>query len=598
MSTPPDASTTDGQPAAPEAGVSDSPLDLLARLPASLDWAVMFRASMVRSLVDPALIPAMFGLPADPGAATGSFIVLTSAGCGFASADGGPLPWVAGAGADQPSLAVRWARQIRLLPEVATADCVGIGALPGAAPVVLAVDVRDGLGAATALFEARPDERDYGLLRAVGVRPAGGEPAGDHWRARFTNELPQHLLAAAVSRFSRTHHCNQFFLQHGRIDGTLAAGLASAASGRVVEARQRALGMALRIALAARQAPMPMTAVPVGPAAAYPYGDVVPFGFLLAAIAGARRESPSLDAATTLVRRHLDAARAGGLWPFHRGGLPTATDSALVLLGRGGADEVERLERFNDGAGAYVPQLWAAERDEARMQWTPQVDHWCQPDFGTTCLARALRAREGLPERTPLAWLEAGFARRSALYFANPYLVDWALALAVARDPAAGGLRARLAAEILAGADAEHGFGAYDHALSTALAVLALGALGVGSRAVRLAQVRLAELTGASGFGPPPTPFYSTERVVEHAGGVIRGRGVLRVGDEWHALTLYEDGFRAVVASLVAQALAVPADPFTDDPAPAGPVHPRYRARSAEAYVAGFALPPYIGRRP
>jgi hypothetical protein len=580
----------------PSAAENASALAVLERLPAALGWAVMFRSSTVLTLIDRELAPQVFSLPPEAAVADSAFIVLTSAGRGLAGRDGATT-WHSGTLPRGGSLAERWAGRLALMPDIATADCVGIGALPGEPPVVLALTVEDGIAAAEAIFERAPDERNYELLAAAGVRYRGGEPAGPHWRARFTNDLPQHLLAAALSGFARTGHCNRFFLQHGVIDAPLAAGLVAAVQSRIEEARRRMLTLVLRQALAARRSALAMTCLPPAPDIAFPYGDVVPLGFLLAAIERSGIEDEKLAAGAALLRRQLEKLRCGTLWPFHRERLPTATDSALVLLGHRGAAEIEALERFNDGSGRYLPQLDAAERDGEHMRRSAAVDHWCQGDLGTTCLVRALRAEAGLPQRTPIALLEEPFAERGALFFANPYLMDWALALALRGDAGGAALRAKLGREIRASANADGSFGRYDQALSTALAILALAALGISGRPLLLAQLRLAQLLAEAGLGPPPTPFYSTERLAD-AAGAIRGRGILRVGEGWYALSLYEDGYRMILAALAAEALSVATDDAPETPAAAEEPHPRYRAPSAEAYVAGFALPPYVrGRR-
>jgi len=583
--------------ALPAAAENASALAVLERLPAALGWAVMFRTSMVLTLIDRELAPQVFSLPPDAAVADSAFIVLTSAGRGLAGRDGATA-WHNGTVPTGGSLAERWADRLALMPEIAAADCIGIGALPGEPPVVLALRVEDGIAAAEAIFEKAPEERNYDLLAAAGVRYRGGAPAGPHWRARFTNDLPQHLLAAALSGFARTGHCNRFFLQHGVLDAPLAAGLVAAAKGRIEEARHRMLTLVLRQALAARRSSLAMTCLPPAPDIAFDYGDVVPLGFLLAALERCGIEDERLAAAATLLRRQLERLRCGTLWPFHRERLPTATDSALVLRGHRGTAEIDALERFRDGGGRYLPQLDASERDGEHMRRSAAVDHWCQGDLGTTCLVRALRAEAGLPQRTPVALLEEHFAERGALFFANPYLMDWALALALQGDAEGAELRARLGREILASANADGGFGRYDQALSTALAILALAALGITGRALLLAQLRLAQLLALPGLGPPPTPFYSTERLAD-AAHAIRGRGILRAGEGWYALSLYEDRYRMTLAALAAEALSVSVeDAAPETPSRTDAPHTRYRAPSAEAYVAGFALPPYVrGRR-
>ena len=117
------------------------------------------------------------------------------------------------------------------------------------------------------------------------------------------------------------------------------------------------------------------------------------------------------------------------------------------------------------------------------MARTAANEHWCQTDYATTCLIRALRHRARLPVRTPLSYIEEGFQSRAGLYFANAYLTDWCVAEALRGDPAAEPLRQRLAGEILDSANPDGTFGQYDVALSTSFAILALAAAGIAAGA-------------------------------------------------------------------------------------------------------------------
>lgn len=575
-------------------------LSLAGRLPDSLEWGVLFRTHALAQFISNKQLVPMLGLPAGVDVAGSVAVALTSAGKCLDFGDHQPLRWVGDApAASGGSIALRHARQLSLLSSAQQADCIGFGQLPGMAPVVLSVAVIADAALAEALFGSAPPQDHYDLLAAVGVCHLGGESCGPWWRARFRNRLGDHLRAAALSAFARTAHCNLFFLHHGRIDARLEAGLLAAAEARVAHGRGVATATAIALVLAARRTEMAMTCVPCLGLASYPFGDLVPLGLLAHALAGASWQGDAAHAATTLARRHLEHHQVQGLWPFHRGRLPTATDSALVLLGHADAAGVEALERFGDGTGGYLPQLVNAGGDALHMRDDAKLRHWCQADLGTTCLVRALRHRAGLPERTSLAWLEERFDRRAALFFANPYLTDWAFALAIAADPAAERLRDRLALEILASVNADFSFGQFDRPLSTALAILALAALGRHGRLLRIAQLRLLEDLEQQGRGPVTTPFHSTRRLpAEAADAAIRGAGVLRAGDEWHALSLYEDTHRMVLGAFALLALEVPCEAGRPVAAPDPAPHPRYRAARAARYVEAFVLPPYLDTMP
>lgn len=88
--------------------------------------------------------------------------------------------------------------------------------------------------------------------------------------------------------------------------------------------------------------------------------------------------------------------------------------------------------------------------------------HWCQPDYGTTCLVSALRAQSGLVRKPPVEHLEHGYEGRGGLFFANPYMVDWTLAQVLQGSASASDLRGRLATDVLASINEDGSFGRYD----------------------------------------------------------------------------------------------------------------------------------------
>ncbi|HEX8893751.1 MAG TPA: hypothetical protein VF783_10530, partial [Terriglobales bacterium] len=333
------------------------------------------------------------------------------------------------------------------------------------------------------------------------------------------------------------------------------------------------------------------------------YGDLVPLGFLLKALNQSSKDT--LARPTAQVREILRAGRQGALWPFHSRRLVTATDSVLILQALLDREGVEALERFSDGQGQYYPQLWSQTKQPDRMMISEANAHWCQPDFATTCLVRSLRAEVGLPRLTPLRSLEDHFETRSGLYFANPYLTDWALAGAIRNDTGAAELKDRLRREILAGMNDDYSFGAYDLALSTSFAILALAALGCRGRLLRLAQLQLLDMMDpAVGMWPECSPFFSTFLTPRHpksntstsADGFGRLSQVLNVGGSRYELSLYIDTHRMISTAVAVLALGERCDPSMRDIELRNALapHPRYTCRSHAQYIADFALPPYV----
>lgn len=335
--------------------------------------------------------------------------------------------------------------------------------------------------------------------------------------------------------------------------------------------------------------PLALRSVPPFGRDATSYGDLVPLGLLLLALCRGGLHDDAMR-----VREHLLSRRVRGLWPYHTGTLETSIDSALVLLGVMDSDAIAELERFNIGGGRYIPQLFTDGREPGKMTVRDSLRHWCAADYSIACLVRALRRRAGLDERTPASLLEEGFDTRSGLYLANPYFVDWMLAMALDDDSP---LRERLAAEVLASASPAGTFGSYDVLLSTALAVLTLRELGVDvTRHVdALAQLYAEPRT-------PSTPFYSSEETQWSAIDkwellllmTSEGRDqLIRVKEREHAVTWYRDVEGIVVEPLVALALLHSAETATLHARPATTAHARYTAPTASAYIATHALVPY-----
>jgi hypothetical protein len=374
---------------------------------------------------------------------------------------------------------------------------------------------------------------------------------------------------------------------------------------RLARARRQGREALASLADEASRTPLALICQPPPPAKPFPYGDLVPLGFLLRAVnAGTSPTSPVRRGLEDLLRDK----RQGLLWAYHSDTLVTCIDSALVLQGFHDPAGVEALEIFADGRGGYFPQLCSEKPERDKMAITAHNRHWCQPEYGTTCLASALRTEVGLDRKTSVERLAEGYESRGGLYFANPYMADWALAWALQGVASATALRERLATDILASVNEDGSFGLYDVPLSTALAILALISLGSGGEAVRRARLRLADLMMPDGSWPSSIPFYSAVKIPRERlpGGVLarlmlgeRQGQLLWLEDGVYAVSLYVDGYRTISSALASLSLTQP-DPSAERDAPALPMqrrescHPRYRCADHIEYIAGYALPPYL----
>jgi hypothetical protein len=542
---------------------------------------VLFDLSTLRKLVADEAVRGMFYLPESTDLDCHSHVVLTSQGTLTAAREGSRLTDPVGEavfseGEAEASLYGRFSDRFGLFP-VDDADCLAIGETPPFPPVLLHLRAEAGYGEARAVFAGEPSGQNYELLKAIGVEYLGGSREGPHYVARFRNHLPTHVHAGILARFSRTSHCNLFFLRHGSIDEQLERGLVEATTSRVTWAAGQAKEAVLTLAdgVASEEERLALTCQSPSDGS-FARGDVVPVSFVLGVLN--RHTSAASIFSNFEVRKKLMAnlqrKRQGSLWPHHTGGPVSSTATALVLHGLYDPGGIEALEAFADGRGGYCSHLGNDERGG-------------QADYATTCLVRALRQGAGLEEKVSAEYLRSGFQSRSGRSFANPYLVDWALALALQGDESAQDLRDRLAGEILDCMNEDHTFGLFDVPMSSAFAILSLAALGRRDRTLLLAQLRLMDFMGPDGTFPPGTPFYC-------AG----------MGDEGgrHEISLFFDSCKAISTSAAALALLAKSSSATDEGSePAGrrgrKVHPRYGCRDHVEYVQRFANPSYADDR-
>jgi hypothetical protein len=252
-----------------------------------------------------------------------------------------------------------------------------------------------------------------------------------------------------------------------------------------------------------------MTCIPLHPNKPFPLGDIAPIGFLLHALKAFRGWS-GIDEIITGLEDLLRGKRKSGLWAFHDDRLITATDSSLVLLGMDDLNAVKSLKRFFDGKNGYYPQLWSVKPVPDHMTITRGNQNWCQTDYATSCLVRSLRMQAGLSPLTHIQYLQTGFEQRGGLFFANPYLTDWALALAIGKDEQAEALCKKLKQEIIESQQWNGSFGFFDKLLSTALAILTLETLNDDSQAVDNGRYWLGNFVAKQEPWGKAIPFYSS----------------------------------------------------------------------------------------
>lgn len=213
------------------------------------------------------------------------------------------------------------------------ADCLGVGEIAlFFTSVLFLLQINSDIGVARAVFFEKPLQTHYELLQVVGVKLLGGEKRGSNYLTHFTVDLSTHLHAGKLAGFSRTGHCNIFFLQHGSINPTLEAGLIKAVEDRVIWARNLGRKSVTKLSEKTCRQAMLMTCQPPPPREPFPFGDLVPLGYLLRVLNTAPSNSSVSKVRNKLMKFLLERCQ-DDLWSFHSGDIANSTDSALVLQG-------------------------------------------------------------------------------------------------------------------------------------------------------------------------------------------------------------------------------------------------------------------------
>ena len=480
-----------------------------------------------------------------------------------------------------PSLLDSHAEELRHLEPLGRL-CIGVGRVAGLPPVALALDFEDGFARGAAVLRSEPRGGGLDLLSAIGVRILSTTTLSDgRVRVELENRLEAHLDAARLSQYRRTGNCNRFFLSHGDADGDLEQGLVEAARVRIAAGRERLAAATIEVANRALDESLALHQRPPGAEETTPYGDLVPLGFLGAALAAIRdaggAEADAAEETLARLQDHLESHRRCGLWGYSRGCIPTSTDTALVTLA--GLDpDFDALESLRGDSGGFIPQAVTEEGGGDAMRRTPATAHWEQEDVPTTALVEALRIDAGLDPRTDAAWFLRRFRRWGGLYFTPSTMGPWAVARLAARlgdgaDPAESNddgagtdrtadLRATVIRLVHASREAAGDRDDHDPILRESLGILALAELDAADRFALAAQVRL--LGEWEEGGASETPFHSTVvrppvRSFEEMMAVQADPATAFLHGTVHAVTLYEDPHRLIATALACLALHVDA---------------------------------------
>lgn len=301
-------------------------------------------------------------------------------------------------------------------------------------------------------------------------------------------------------------------------------------------------------------------------------GDVIG---LAASVAALRQTGLDEDQALLAeAEARLLASGSLGMWPYSRGGLPTATDSALVSFFVPECRWLDKADAYVTPTGV-IPQRFSWEGDPGNgvMRAGMANLHWCGPDPFTTLLLAWVASRDAGQMLFPESVLLAQAERRGGMFVANPFLFDLVAVLALqdARSPETDALRRRIMTDMLGSRDENGLFGRYDKGLSTACAVLALVLINIPEELLSRSDMRTALQHAFACRGQ--TPFFSSlygGKPGSRQGGVLFHElgGFLQAQGRRFEITLYRDtaGFVATALLLMAQAaLEVPSQGASEE---------------------------------
>ena len=563
---------------------------ILDKLPGELQWMVLFNLDAIKKIAEDETIKKMYFLNDAVDISAHDYVVLTSQGRYLApKREGADLfngeDLVDYAHTGENTLKTKFTRvQDKFAME--TVDTLAYGQDDEYGDVFLFVKIEDDTASATSLFTKEPSQKHYELLPAIGVSYKGGKYSGDVFIAEYENLLPVHIESAIFADFTRTDSCNYFFFKHGNIDDNLLKGLTMAVRGRKQRQKAKAEVLLAEVAERALVEKLAMSWLPPEGNEKFPFGDIVPLGFVNRAL-----KTTTLVELQLRVEQRLQERKLRGLWSFENDDLETSIDSALVMQSLNDVNAAGLIEKFSDGKGGYYPQLWSLQPQPGQMQYVTEKRHWCQSDLAPTALIYALRKKAGFESvLNTEQYLFNNFNTRSGLYFANPFLVDWTFAQGLACINDSKKYKDLLVSEILGALNKNGSAGKFDTVLSSAFACLALHEAGYHGKAIDNLQTFIA-LNYERSLNGGSIPFYSSLITEDKDFG---GRKVSVNGYNL-ALSFHEDSYNMVYLSAVIMALnLINTDELNNHDFVSLDTNARYKCETPLEYIERFALTPYL----
>ncbi|MCB9365507.1 MAG: hypothetical protein H6587_13120 [Flavobacteriales bacterium] len=527
---------------------------ILHTLPSSIEWMVLFDVDVFRNIAGDETFKEMYFINKSTDLNKYNYVILSAAGRYLTESNTDILihgETLEELSFDSKSYLFQEYKDYLSSLNYNEAHCLAVANIGRYGKVVLFIEIANNVANAKAVFDKKPSKEYYEYLQAIGVSYYGGDFIGGKFIAYYLNKIPIHIHSGILNHFTRTDNCNIFFFNHGNIDQMLFEGLYTAYFKRKEWMQTKLEKKLTEIAEKSLHEKVAMDWLPPSGPSVFPFGDVVPLGFLNFGLGFS-----SQNELNEKIKIRLYKEQVRGLWPFESNDLETSIDSALVLLGLKDEKAIKELSRFWNGIFGYMPQLASENPSEGQMQYVEEKKHWCQVDLAITCLIYSQQKEAGLATMIETEnFILNSFYKRAGLYFANPYMVDWFYAKALKHISKSTDLKEQLINDILSSLNTDYSVGKFDKALSSAFAVLALTELGYKGHAIAALQLYI--INNFDNEAGTNIPFYSSLLLPSEQ--AFEGRLVI-IDKQKVQVSFHKDTHDAIFTSICYAALKVESD--------------------------------------
>ncbi|MFX1293743.1 MAG: hypothetical protein ACFFD2_02620 [Promethearchaeota archaeon] len=407
----------------------------------------------------------------------------------------------------------------------------------------LSVNIENGLGNGIAVFEEPISTYRYELLEAVGVKYLKMEQVLNYYYVYYTNTISVHIDSGIMNNFTSTQHCVNFFLYGGILNELLETSLRRKIRLYASNAATKGINYVYQDVESRTLTDSPIIVTNMSSNVTFWKGNIAPYGLVLRVLKDYKKNYTKLE-------NYLVQSQTDNLWPYHSGYISTSIDSSLVFEGILNQTSINLTKTFMKNSGGFLGQLNDTDSPYS-MNSTPQVEFWCQEDYGTTAACYYFLDQITEANQTTLAYLKDHFDDRSSLWIANPYFIDYLTARAIYNQSGTEELCINLTKNILSQRILNGTWGSFDTALSTAFAILALEALNYSGYEVDYARYKLTLMQNPDGSWNSSNIFYWALYLGENSSSSEN----LYVNGNYYEYFLCEDRDPIITTSVVLLAL-------------------------------------------